>query len=92
MFPLVPCTGPFAVTYSRLDIGIKVDIKSRRKKERYVPFNRLCLVVVGFKKVSYKHLYSGMFMIHMHTVCLLKLFSLGMCNIDSVYFWRTQLN
>lgn len=65
MFTLISLyLGHFALRNGRLDIGIKVKVKSRRKEERHVLFKRF--KTMGFKKVSYKRLYSYMFIIHMY--------------------------
>lgn len=56
--------GYFVLRNGRLDIGIKVKVKSRRKEERYVLFKRF--KIMGFKKVFYKCLYFYMFIIYMY--------------------------
>lgn len=45
---------------------------------------------MGLSKVSYKRLFACLFMIHRHTFCLLKLFSLRMCNRHDLFLEHTD--
>lgn len=57
MFTLMTLSlGHFALRRGRLDIGIKVKVKIRGKRERHVLCNRL--ETMGFKKLLLTNIYT----------------------------------